>query len=435
MSGISYFACNQWAAAARRPKHLHAICVWEGYTDRYRDSARHGGILCTFLKHWADMQVKNVQHGLGERGRRSRVTGELVAGPETLTDEEMAANRVDRWPTLRDNELLTATDRERTARLEDIQVPLLSCGNWGGQGLHLRGNVEGFERAGSDQKWLQMHMGTHWAIYYTDYGVELQRKFFDHFLKGEDNGWDRRPAVQLQVRHLSGPVVRLENEWPIARTRWTRFYFHPDGTLQPGKPVAGQHRMTYEPLSKGLRFVSAAFDQETEITGPSAASLLLSSASTDADVFLVLHLIAPDGKEQTFQGALDPHAPLGQGWLRASHRKLDTGRSRPYQPYHTHDEKKPLTPHEPVRLDVEIMPTSIVVPAGYRIGVSVLGRDYENDVPAVSLSNIRHPMRGCGPFLHDEPLDRPPAIFGAECTIHLGEAEQSYVLLPIIPSV
>src|SRR5690242_21778418 len=55
--------------------------------------SHHGGILSTFWANWYDMQVKTVQYGLGERGPRSRVTGELVCGDETLSDRELEKNR------------------------------------------------------------------------------------------------------------------------------------------------------------------------------------------------------------------------------------------------------------------------------------------------------------------------------------------------------
>lgn len=97
LNGISYYASSQWRAAALQPPHLAAMCVWEGWADYYRDSVRHGGIACIFRKHWQDMQVKTVQHGRGERGPKSRVTGELVCGPETLPEEELGRNRADMW--------------------------------------------------------------------------------------------------------------------------------------------------------------------------------------------------------------------------------------------------------------------------------------------------------------------------------------------------
>ena len=92
-----------------------------------------------------------------------------------------------------------------------------------------------------------------------------------------------------------------------------------------------------------------------------------------------------------------------------------------------------LTPGEAVDLDVEIWPTCIVVPAGYRIGVSLRGKDYEWHGPAATLSNMKHPMRGCGPFVHDDEDDRPPAIFGGKVTLHFGPKQGASVLLPVIP--
>ena len=85
LNGVSYYGINQWHVASLQPPHLAAMCIWEGAADWYRDMTHHGGILCTFWENWYDMQVKTVQHGAGERGKRSRVHGELVCGPETLS--------------------------------------------------------------------------------------------------------------------------------------------------------------------------------------------------------------------------------------------------------------------------------------------------------------------------------------------------------------
>ena len=74
----------------------------------------------------------------------------------------------------------------------------------------LRGNFEGYLAAGSKEKWLEVHGLEHWTHYYTDYGVGLQRRFFDHFLKGEDSGWAQQPPVLLQIRH-PGELWRVSN--------------------------------------------------------------------------------------------------------------------------------------------------------------------------------------------------------------------------------
>ena len=431
MNGISYYASNQWRAAASQPPHLAAICAWEGWNDAYRDGNRHGGIICTFRKHWQDMQVKTVQHGQGERGARSRVTGETVCGPDTLSEKELGENRENMWGEILSREMDGAYYRERSADLSNITVPLLSAANWGGQGLHTRGNFEGFVRSKSEKKWLEVHGGSHWAPFYTDYGVQLQKRFFDFYLKSEPNGWDKQPRVQLNIRHPGEKfVLRHENEWPLARTKWTRFYLHKNLSLSE-KAQKENSTLSYDAMGDGVTFSMVA-EKQTEITGPSALKLLISSSTTDADIFAVLRVFDRKGKEVLFQGALDPKTPVGQGWLRASHRELDPQLSLPYRPWHTHHEKQPLEPGKPVELDVEIWPTCIVVPAGYRVALSIRGRDYEHDGEAASLSNMKNPMKGCGPFVHDDPVDRPPAIFGGRVTLHF--EKKPFLLLPVIPA-
>jgi predicted acyl esterase len=434
LAGISYYASNQWRAATRQPAHLAAICVWEGYNDRYRESARHGGILSTFNKNWQQMQVVTVQHGRGERGPRSRVTGELVCGPETLPDSQLAELRTDLWGELHSREFDDEYYQARTPKLEEVRVPLLSAGNWGGQGLHLRGNIEGYMRAGSRQKWLEVHGGSHWAGFYTDYGNDLQRRFFDHFLKGADNGWGQQSPVQLQIRHVDGTFKqRAESAWPIERTHWTKFHLQARDRALTTEPTAGAGSASYATMGDGVTFRTAPFTQTTEITGPIAARLRLSCTTADADLFLVVRLFDPSGREVVFQGALDPHTPIAQGWLRASHRHVDPARSFPWRPWHTHDRKEPLQPGVPVTVDVEIWPTCIVIPAGYTVGLTVRGRDYEWDGPAATLSNMKNPMRGCGPFVHDDPHDRPAEIFDAEVTLHTDSPDDAFLLLPIVP--
>jgi predicted acyl esterase len=256
----------------------------------------------------------------------------------------------------------------------------------------------------------------------------------DHFLHGKDNGWNREPRVLLQVRHLDRFVPRAENEWPLARTKWTRFHLNADNGLLQREKSAGSASLGFEAMGDGVTFLTPPLEAETEITGPSALKLFVSSSTSDADLFVVLRAFGPDLKEAVFQGAIDPHTPIGQGWLRASHRRLDERRSTPYRPYHTHDRHQPLEPGEVVELDIEIWPTSIVLPAGYRIGVTIRGKDYE--YPGASggrLSNFKNELKGCGPFLHNDARDRPRDVFGGTTTLHFGRGRQPHLLLPIVP--
>jgi predicted acyl esterase len=434
LHGISYYSMNQWQAAPLKPKHLAALCIWEGSSDYYRELCRHGGILSDFYSSWYPRQVTAVQHGVGERGFKSAVTGEPVAGPPTLPEDELRRHRADCDGDALRHRLIDDYYRARLPKFEDIEAPLLSAANWGGMGLHPRGNFEGFLRAGSKQKWLEVHGDTHFTLFYAKYGHDLQKQFFDRFLKGEDNGWERRPNVLLNIRHPGEKFVpRAEGEWPLARTQWTRFYLHPDCSLR-AEPAAADETLDYATTGDGLTFSTPPLAAEMEITGPVAAKLFMSSDTTDADLFLVLRVFDPQGRVVVFVGSNDPRVPVGLGWLRASHRKLDPNETRPYRPWHTHDEEWPLTPGQPVELDIEIWPTSIVVPPGYRIALSVRGKDYEYDGTDAALPHAPYPMKGVGPFTHTHPHDRPPAIFGGTNTLHFGPEMAPYVLLPVIPA-
>src|SRR6185437_9789333 len=362
--------------------------------DWYRDMTHHGGILSTFWENWYDMQVKTVQYGAGERGKRSRVHNDLVCGPETLSEHDLAKNRANFGDDIRTHPIDDDYHKARSPIWSKVKVPMFSAANWGGQGLHPRGNFEGFVRAASKDKWLEAHGIEHWTHFYTDYGREQQLRFFDYFLHGKKTGWAKQPKVLLQVRHVDKFVARAENEWPLKRTRWTKFYLEPTAmALTPKKPT-GSARLNFAAMGDGLVFLTSPLARETEITGPSALKLFASSSTSDADFFAILRVFTGDLKEIVFQGAIDPHTPIAQGWLRASHRKLDKKLSKPYRPYHTHDVIQLLKKNRPVELDIEIWPTSIVVPAGYRIAISIRGKDYEfGGASGGKLSNFKNELK------------------------------------------
>ncbi len=418
---------NQWQVAALQPPHLAAIIPWEGASDAYRDSRYHGGILSNvFPSAWWPRQVLSNQHGNGASAYRDPDTGERTTGP-ALSEAVLAGNRVSPLELAERHPLEDAWFKQQTADFSRITVPLLSAGNWGGMGLHLRGNVEGFLRSASKEKWLEMHGGTHYESFYLPEGVAMQRRFFDRYLKGIDNGWDDEPRVQLAIRRIDGFATRKEHEWPLARTQWTRYYLDATNRSLAPSRTTGETRATYAALSDGVTFTTAPFESETEFTGPLMARLWIASSTTDMDIFATLRLFDPSGKEITFPGASDPAVPIAQGWLRASHRKLDPERSTPYRPYHTHDEIQKLEPGKRYAVDVEIWPTSIVCPKGYRLTLTLQGRDFARP-------ESKHFFKGSGPFQHTDPRDRNPVEFGGENTIVSGGDYESYLSLPVIPS-
>jgi len=431
LNGISYFAVNQWLVAGLQPPHLAAMIPWEGAADLYRDKYRHGGILNNaFLETWYPRQVLSVQHGNPE-GPTDPWLGESATGLP-LGEEERAALRTDPRQEALSRPLDGPYWRDRAADWSKVVTPFLSAASLAGYGLHPRGNFEAFVHAASPRKWLETHPGRHEEWFYLPEGMELQKRFLDHFLKGEDNGWDRQPPVLLRLRRPfeTETQTRYEHEWPLARTDWTDVFLRPDLSL--GAVPGDEGEITFDAAGEPVTFLTPPLDSETEVTGPLAATVFISSTTTDADLFCTLQAFSPDGREVHFPGTVDPATPLAQGWLRASHRKLDPNLSEPHRPYHAHDETQPLEPGRIYELNVEIWPTCIVLPAGYRLALQISGHDFERPGPDDGASVWT--ARGSGPFLHNHPEDRRADVYGARTTIHTGPAHPSRLLLPLIPA-
>ncbi|QHE86871.1 CocE/NonD family hydrolase [Hydrogenophaga sp. BPS33] len=418
--GVSYLAIKQWQVAALRPPHLAAIVPWEGASNYYRDSIRHGGILSNgFRATWWPKQVLSSQNGNAETTHRDRETG-LHTNGNSLSADMLAGSRSDCPRDMLEHPLYDAWAQDRAPRLERIEVPVLSAANWGGPANHLRGNVEGYLGAGSKEKWLFAHIGTHYESFYLPHYVAIQKRFLNHYLRGEENGWEFEPRVQLEVRRPDGTATtRHEHEWPLARTEWTRFYLDAASATMGTEPSDAEGSATYEAMKDSISFSTAPFESDTEFTGPASLRLWVSSSTSDLDVFAVLRVFDPDGQEVTFIGAHEP-VPMALGWLRASHRKTSAELSHPYRPWHTHDEVWKLTPGEAVALDVEIWPTSMVFPKGWRLVLTLQGHDFIVVPP--------------GRMRHDHPLDRPADEFGGANTVFTGGDKASYLLMPLVPA-
>lgn len=430
--GISYMAINQWQVAALQPPHLAAIIPWEGASDLYREALFHGGIESNlFLDLWFKSQLLPNQNGNAGTRYKDSGTGLSPTGA-ALSDDLLKANRKNLVESAREHPLLDAYNEERNAKLSRIRTPLLSAGNLSAAGLHGRGNYEGFMQASSPEKWLSLHTGTHDDSFYSDEGIALQHKFFDHYLKGIDNKWEKTPRVTLVERDPARNTwtTRLEKNWPLDRTRYVDYHLdakqHQLSSNAPNVEAASMFD-----AGKTAATFDMTFDKTTEFTGPLAAHLWIASSTTDADLFLTLQLFDEKGHEVTFLGASDPASPLAQGWLRASQRKLDTKRSKPYQPWHTHDEVQKLTPGQFYPVDVEIWPTSIVVHPGYKLSLRIEGADFHR--PASDPNDKSVVNRGSGVFLHTDPIDRPQPEFAGVTTVATGGQHDSFLVLPVIP--
>lgn len=423
--GISYFAGSQWRVAARRPKGLAAIIPWEGMSDYYRDRCRHGGILGNrFIGFWWNRQVLVNQYGREGRstltfppdGPGARGQEETIEG--SLPEEVLVKNRRDQT---QDNEANRFRDDDyymsKEYKLEDIEVPVLSVANWGGILLHLRGNVQGYLRAGSKFKYLRFITGRHDLPFYYHDEVELQKSFLDAFLKGEDRvGWSepgKVSPVTLTLRQGNvgfndsekekAYLKREEKAWPLPNTQYTKYYLTAEQALTTTKPSGNAlQKLTYDALAtldnpSFIQFTTAPFEQETEVTGHPVAHLCVSATgppNTDIDVFVTIRHIDAAGKEVSYTGTAGDPVPVCKGWLRVSMRKVHDEHPNhkswlPHREYLSTD-VQPVKSGEVYEVDVEIWPTNVVVGKGGKLIFELSSGD----------------TQGCGVFQHCSAVDR-----------------------------
>ena len=425
--GISYYAAGQWMVAAMRPPHLTALLPWQGTYDFYRDRTRSDGIFAGgFLGRWWPRSVLRNQHGNPESPFVDIVTGERNTGPAHLSPAELADNRVDYIKNVLDHPLLDDWYRERMPDLSKIEYPIFVVANWGGLALHLRGTIAGFEQVASDQKWLKVQAGSYFITFIDPKNVAIQRKFFDRYLKEIQNSWEDEPKISVELRAPGETIKRVitDTQWPLTRTQWHKLHLDIQRrTLTP--QTATEASENYDALGDGITFSTPLLSGKVEIAGPVKVRLWVSSSTEDMDLFVTLRAFDARGIEITFVSAIDPKCPISQGWLRASHRKVDPVRSTEYRPVHTHEESQKLAPGEVYPVDIEVWPTSIALDKGCRLALTIQGKDFERP-------NEPGPYKGSGFFLHNDPRDRPPDIFGGTHTIHIGPDHDSYVLLPLI---
>jgi putative CocE/NonD family hydrolase len=290
------------------------------------------------------------------------------------------------------------------------------CASWSDHGLHTRGSLEGFERIGSRDKWLFTHGRRKWETFYSPEACQLQRRFFDRYLKGEANGMETTQRVRLEVRKTRDQqLVRSELRWPLSSVHYRPLYLNArTGRLADHAPY-DEAIVTYRAMGRRTRDRASfvyKFARATELTGSMALKLWVSTTDgDDLDLFVLLRKFDAADREVFFYGyngfARDG---VAKGWLRASHRQLDADRSRPGRPWHTHRVSEPLAHGEIAPVEIEVLASSTLFEAGSSLRVEVLGHD------AAKYPAFRHRRtvnRGC----HG---------------VHTGGRHDSYLLAPFV---
>jgi predicted acyl esterase len=394
MHGVSYLAWTQWKVAAANPPHLAAINPWEGVSDFYREFAFHGGIPETFFN---PIFQSNVSFST------SRVENLLeMQKQHPLFDDYWAGKNAD---------------------LSKITVPAFVVASWTDHGLHNRGTLEGFKKIASKDKWLIVHGRKKWQNYYQKENVEKQRQFFNRFLKGIDNRVKDWPKVTLEIRekYYVGNT-RTENEWPLARTQYTKLFLNASYGKLSKSPSKKKAQVGYRVDDITDKTQNAKFEykfgRKTELTGYMKLKLWVQAdGSDDMDLFVAIEKVDHAGYPVPFAffGNHDD-GPVALGWLRVSHRELDKERSTLYQPFHKHQREIKLQTGEIVPVEIEIWPSSTLFDQGEKLRIVVQGSDIYS-YPEGGHTNA-----------HTATVNRGRHV------IHTGGRYDSHLLVPIIPA-
>ncbi|MCB1436271.1 MAG: CocE/NonD family hydrolase [Rhodobiaceae bacterium] len=394
LSGVSYLTCSQWRVAELNPPHLAAINPWEGWSDTYREVARHGGIPETSF--WPYLPTR--------------------WGHSTTQVEDLALETAER-------PFFDAYWASKAAQLEKIAVPAYVVASWTDQGLHTRGTLEGFRRISSEQKWLEVHGRKKWAHYYDPESVKRQKAFFDHFLKGQKSELARWPRVRFEVRekYLTA-AEHAATDWPLPGTRYTRLHLDAAAGSLSFDPPQGAARCAYDSAADsaaGGEAARASFDitfaEPVELVGHMKLRIWMAAeACDDMDIFVAVQKLGKDGEIVPFAYyAQFEDGPVALGWLRASHRELDTARSTEYRPVLAHVREAKLVHGGFVPLDIEIWPSGTAFAAGEGLRLVVQGRDiYDYPKPSVYAR-------------HEDLVNRGRHL------IATGSGRESYLLVPV----
>ncbi len=399
LTGNSYLAISQWFAAAEQPPHLAAIAPWEGMSDIYRDLVVRGGIPdYPFPRRLATSFVGN------------NMAEDLVAEAEAhpLVD--------DLW-------------RSKIPAFEKVTAPAYVVASYSNS-IHAPGTFRGWRSIGSAEKWLRVHATMEWPDYYEEANTEDQRRFFDCYLKGVDNGWRETPRVRYSVLDLEGGdrVNVPADAFPPEDFTTTKYYLDTAaGALSTNVPAAGGTASYDAESQEGRVTFVVRVDAPTQFVGyPKARLWVEADGADDMDLFVSLQKLDAAG-EQFEQFTIPNHSPPVQavtrngaailkykgsnGRLRVSMRHLDETASTDAVPAHSFDRVEKLAPGEVACVDIDLFPVGLALHAGEQLRLVISG-----------FNIIGSAMPG---------TENVPANNHGRHIIHTGGDHASYLQLPV----
>ncbi|MFC1867200.1 CocE/NonD family hydrolase [Thermodesulfobacteriota bacterium] len=412
MIGDSYFGRTQYLVAAQQPPHLKCIAPYDAGTDDYRDSRHRGGLLCTqFVGMWGyDTFRQCLWPG--------PVEGKLLP---TSIFYNFATNPEDGpyyW------------ERSGWTKIDKIKVPMLAIAPSQGV-VHSRGQLWGYPKFNVPKKLIiAPPAGLLAHVLFIDSKPlnEQLLRWLDYWLKGIDTGIMDEPEVAIY--DSATKEWRYENEYPLARTKWTKFHLrsNPEGpsteppygliSMEPPEkespdsfviPDSIRLIATGQPV---LAYATPPLKENLRVWGPLSMILYGSATTLDIVWFVKVADVAPDGQLTM----------ISQGHLKASFKEIDESKSLPGQPFHTFQNPVRPEPNKIYEYQIEMIPIFHTFEAGHKIWVQIASDDfmfhmplhtiYSSEVLPVPATNTvyhdsKYPSHLLLPIIPDEPIIKP----------------------------
>ncbi len=413
MLGDSYFAMIQYLVALQKPPHLKCLVPFDGGIDIYRELCYPGGLFWSwFLGMWLPDVIRLcVWPG--------PIDGKLL--PSNLF-ADIASHPEDGpyyW------------ERSAATKLDKIDIPIMNMAT-SLDPVHSLGQLDGHSNIKATKKLLVMPPGGRYSHVFFILNKSLNEqilRWFDYWLKGKDTGIMDEPEVAI---FDSGTREwRYENEYPLARTKWTEFYLRSNPDEPTKRPLSGlistEPPGSEEPdryfvpefinlVATGKRafasYATSSLKKDLRVWGPLSITLYGSSTSLDTVWFVKLGDVDPDGKLTL----------LTSGHLKASYRKVDESRSKPGQPFHTFQNPVRPEPNAVYEYKIEMIPIFNTFKAGHKIWVQITNQDlvYQLDHDTTYISetlpvptentiyhNLIYPSHLVLPVISDAPIIKP----------------------------
>jgi putative CocE/NonD family hydrolase len=409
LNGVSFLAISQYHVAACQayggpPPSLACISPWEGLSDPYRDIFAFGGLSDGgFPTFWWATEVKPALNG----------TPEDYAEADGSIPTEYLENHPlydDYW-------------KAKAAKLDEITVPMMVCASFSDHCLHTIGSFRAFERAKSEHKWVYTHRTGKWVSYYSSDVQEMTKNFMDCFLKDDtSSGFLDTPPVRLEVRSSLDEIheVRYENEWPIARTQYTKLYLGEEPQSLSLEMPEEPDEVVYPADKDGKALFNMTFTEDTELSGYMKVKVWAEArpedeseeAPDDMGVFVAVNKLDVGGNSVHFNGSVGLNTDMvTRGWCRASRRELDPAESTEWHPVQKGDSEQKLNAGEIVPLEIEVYPSSTFLSAGETLQLIIAADEI---IPTV-------------PYKKDASFNRGKHV------LHFGATYDSYLQVPVIP--